>query len=99
VNEPPAYLRPDMTVSIDMTVAHKDGALVLPADAVRAASSPDPWVLTAVGGRAERRPVRLGIRGAGSLEVEGGLAEGELVLVPGEKPVTIGERVRASVGK
>jgi HlyD family secretion protein len=99
VDAPPSYLRPDMTVSIDMTVARKEGALVLPADAVRAASSPEPWVLVPMGGKAQRRPVRIGVRGAGALEIEAGLGEGEIVLVPGDKPIALGDRVRPTLGR
>lgn len=93
VASPPAFLRPDMTVSIDMSVARKDSALVVPADAVRGPSSPDPWVLVVVDGRATRRSVKLGLRGAGDVEIEGGLSDGETVLVPTD-PITPGQRVR-----
>ena len=58
---PRAYLRPDMTVSVDVEVARAPRALVVPAEAVRGTSDsarPGSWSLR--GGRAERRAVRLG---------------------------------------
>lgn len=97
VPDPPAYLRQDMTASVDIEVARRAGAVVVPTDAVRAIASGDPWVLGVTGGRTERRPVTLGLRGDGRVEITQGVAPGDLV-VPGTnlllKP---GERVRAVV--
>jgi HlyD family secretion protein len=42
VPEPPAFLKPDMTVSVDLTVAKKSAVLVLPSEVVRGAASPNP---------------------------------------------------------
>ena len=94
VKAPPAFLKTDMTVSVEIGVGEKPDALTLPAELVRDAASPRPWLLVVRDGRAERRPVRLGLRGTGRVEVLAGLDEGELVLSPasGVKP---GDRVRA----
>ena len=62
VASPPAFLRSDMTVAIDIGVADKQNALVVPAGAVRDAGLPEPWVLVLRDGRAERRAVKLGAR-------------------------------------
>jgi HlyD family secretion protein len=43
VPEPPPCLRPDMTISVDLTVATKAGALTVPDDAVRDAATANPW--------------------------------------------------------
>jgi HlyD family secretion protein len=97
VADPPAYLRQDMTASVDIEVARRAGAVVVPADAVRGIAGGGPWVLAVAGGRTERRPVTLGLRGDGRVEITQGVAPGDLV-VPGTnvllKP---GERVRAVV--
>lgn len=95
VATPPAVLRPDMTVSIDLTVATKERALTLPAAAVHATATAAPWVLAVEGGRARRRPVKLGIRGSGSVEVVSGLTEGASVILPEGKQPAEGARVRA----
>ena len=93
VAQPPAFLRPDMTASVEMLAARKDSALILPAEFVR---DPDgrPWVLAVRDGRARRVPVVLGVRGLGEVEVAEGLAEGERAIVA-TSPVTEGARVRA----
>ena len=56
VDRPPAFLRPDMTVSINVEVARRESALVLPAETVREAESA-PWVLVVRQRRAQRQPV------------------------------------------
>ena len=92
VPQPPAFLRPDMTASVEMLAARKDSALILPAEFVR---DPDgrPWVLAVRDGRARRVPVVLGVRGLGEVEVAEGLAEGERAIVA-TSPVAEGARVR-----
>jgi HlyD family secretion protein len=95
---PPATLRPDMTVSIDLTVAAKQGALTISSDAVRGAATPAPWVLTVERGRVVRRDVRLGIRGDGTTEIISGLDEASQVIVsdgPDGRQLEPGARVRA----
>ncbi len=64
VPDPPAYLLPEMTVSVEIEVARKAGALTLPLDAVRDLATA-PWVLAVRDGRARRVPVGIGVRGCG----------------------------------
>ena len=78
VREPPPFLKPDMTVSVDLTVAAKTHALTLASDAVRGAATPSPWVFAVEGGRVVRKDVKLGIRGEGATEIVSGLDEGAL---------------------
>jgi HlyD family secretion protein len=94
VGTPPAVLRQDMTVSVDIEVARRPRALIVPLSAVHDADAA-PWVLRLEGRRAVRRPVRLGLRSGGLAELLGGLSEGDAVLVApaAAKP---GARVRAS---
>ena len=99
VPDPPGVLRPDMTVSVDLTVAARDGALALPSEAVQSAGTGDPWVLVVEDGRAARRGVTLGLRGEGHTEIVLGLEEGDDVIVappPGLEP---GDRVRPRRGE
>lgn len=95
VQDPPRYLVPDMTVSLEIVVQKHQGVLTLPADLLRDAAT-SPWVLAVRDGRAVRQPVTLGISGSGSCEVRSGLREGELVLLP-STPVKPGSRVRPVV--
>ena len=91
VPAPPAYLRADMTVSINVEVARRAGALVVPRDLVHDSGTGAPWVTVASGGRAVRRDVRLGIAGEGDVEIVSGLSEGDRVLPADVSP---GARVR-----
>jgi HlyD family secretion protein len=94
VPEPPAYLRPDMAVSVEIAAGARDGATVLPAEAVRDLGTEAPWVLAIERGVAVRRPVVLGLRGEGAVEVVRGLAIGEAAILPSAR-IAPGERVRA----
>lgn len=92
VAQPPAYLRHEMTVSIDLEAARRQDALSLPCDSVREAGG-QPWVMAVRDGRTVRQPVKLGLRGAGRCEVVDGLSEGEAVLPAG---ATLGEGRRVA---
>lgn len=94
VASPPAFLRPDMTVSVDLTVATKRGVLTLPSETVRGLATATPHVFVVEGGRIARRDVQFGIRGEGSIEIAGGLAEGVEVVVPDGRVLAVGARVR-----
>ncbi|MGZ9038458.1 MAG: efflux RND transporter periplasmic adaptor subunit [Burkholderiales bacterium] len=95
VADPPAYLRQDMTASVDIEVARRAGAVVVPADAVRGSSGDKPWVLAVTGGHVERRAVTLGLRGDGRVEITHGVAPGDLVIPGNNLLVKPGARVRA----
>jgi HlyD family secretion protein len=93
VPDPPAYLLPEMTVSVEIEVARKPGALTLPLDAVRDLASA-PWVLAVRDGRARRMPVGVGARGATRVEILSGLAAGDQVVPAAEVKVADGDKVR-----
>lgn len=78
VPRPPAFLRPDMTVSVNVEVGRREGVVLVPAEAVRGAAG-DAWLVVVAGGRAERRAVEVGARGQGVVEIRAGLREGEAV--------------------
>lgn len=102
VPSPPPMLSQDMTVSVDIEVARRPGALVLPADALRDAGSPDATTATVLAfdnGRAASRSVRLGLRSGGWVEVLDGLRAGERVIAAAaaaSAAVVSGTRVRAA---
>jgi HlyD family secretion protein len=93
VPKPPAFLRPDMTVSVEMVVGRREDALILASEAVRAADTDAPRVLVLRDGRAVSQPVTLGLRGVGTVEVTGGLKADEVVILP-TSAVDPGERAR-----
>mgnify|MGYP000976670711 FL=1 len=93
VPSPPAYLREDMTVSVDIETARRPNALVLPAAAIRDATAAKPWVMVVESGRARRRAIELGMVSAGKAEIVAGVEAGEFVLSASSK-VKDGQRVR-----
>jgi HlyD family secretion protein len=95
IADPPDYLRQDMTVSVDIEVARKARVVVVPADAVHDSNGAEPWVLAVAGRRAERRPVRLGLKGDGRVEILDGLQPGDRVIPANVPMVKSGQRVRA----
>jgi HlyD family secretion protein len=96
VPEPPAYLRQDMTVSVDVEVARRDQVLILPWRAVRDGVSNAPWILEIRDGHAYKQPVRLGVRGVNYAEILDGATAGD-VAIPIGAGVLVGQRVRALV--
>lgn len=97
---PPAFLREDMTLSVEVETARRAAALVLPVDALhgdQAAAAATAVVLVDRDGRVEERPVRLGLRTLAAAEVLDGLSAGETVLRGSTlKP---GSRVRAVIAE
>lgn len=98
VPKPPPFLRPDMTVSVDLTVATKAGALVVPTASIRGGATRSPWLLSVRDGRVARRDVKLGIHGEGFTEIVAGLEGDDEVVIGTERVLTPGERVRAARG-
>jgi HlyD family secretion protein len=94
VPDPPATLRPDMTVSVDLTVATKKAALTVPTEAIRNAATAAPWVLVVDAGALVRRDVTLGIAGEGRSEIASGVSEGDIVALSSGQTLEPGQRVR-----
>jgi len=95
VLDAPAYLRQDMTVSVDILTAHRPSTLVLPTGALRDATSATPWVLVVRQHHLLRQPVKLGLLGDDRVEVLDGLAAGEPVILASAVTLSAGQRVRA----
>jgi HlyD family secretion protein len=91
VPEPPAYLRADMTVSIDIGVARKERALTLPADAVRETGAMRT-VQVIRDGSVHSVKVDLGIHAGNRFEILSGVAEGDVVVLT--RGIEDGARVR-----
>ena len=90
----PAFLREDMTVSVEVETGRRARALVLPLRALRTQASVEPaTVLVVDAGRAQQRKLQLGLRTLSAVEVLEGLAEGDQVLLGGT--LKTGDRVRA----
>lgn len=102
VNDPPAYLRNDMTLSIEVETGRRKDVLAVPGNAVLAGDT--PAVLMESEGKVERRAIKTGLRTVTAVEVVEGLKEGDVVLLdatlsPGQrvKPVAKGALVGPKV--
>jgi HlyD family secretion protein len=94
---PPAFLREDMTLSLEVETGRRDSALVVPMAAFDGElGNGTGTVRVAHDGRVQERRLRLGLRTLDAVEVLEGLAAGDLVLL-GPAPAT-GRRVRADTG-
>jgi HlyD family secretion protein len=91
---PPAFLREDMTLSVEVETGRRERALVLPGAAlVGAVADGQARVHVLLDGRVQARQVRLGLQTLDGAEVLDGLAAGDTVLL-GASPAP-GRRVRA----
>ncbi len=95
VSAPPAYLKQDMTVSIDIEVAQRRQAVLVALGSVHDPDTAQPWVLKVDGRHARRQAVQLGLRSNGLTEVLQGLQAGDQVVPASAKTVTDGARIRA----
>ena len=92
IPKPPAFLKSDMTVSIDLTGPMLKQALIVPADAIRQLQSDAPYVLLARDAIATRVNVRTGAQTQGRVQILDGVAPGDNVIV--SRDVEAGARVR-----
>ena len=97
VANPPAFLRQDMTASVDIEVAHRADTVIVPTETVRDATGREPWVLAIRGWRAVRQPVKLGLRGDNRIEVLEGVEPGDELIPATNGVVKAGQRVRGVV--
>lgn len=93
VPKPPALLKSDMTVAIDVPGPVLKQTIMLPADAVRQLQTDAPWVLVVRDGTAVRVPVKTGLQTQGRVAITDGLKSGERVIMA--RDIEAGARVRA----
>ena len=95
---PPAFLREDMTLSVEVETGRRERALAVPMAALGAVAAGDNQasLRVLVDGRVTERRVTLGLRTLEAAEVTQGLSAGEVVLVGPAPPV--GSRARAEPG-
>lgn len=97
VPNPPAYLRQDMTVSVDIETARRTATVVIASSALQDAATEKPWVLVVRGTHAVKQFVKLGLRGDTRVEVLEGITASESVVPASKTGVKPGQRVRATV--
>lgn len=92
VAQPPALLKSDMTVAIDLPGPLLQQTIMLPADAVRQLQTDAPWVLVVRDGAAVRLAVRIGLQTQGRVAIASGLQSGAQVIM--NRDIDAGARVR-----
>ena len=92
IPKPPAFLKSDMTVSIELGGPLLKQALLLPADAIRQLQSDAPYVVVNRAGEATRIAVRTGLQMQGRVQILQGVAPDDAVILTRE--VEAGARVR-----
>ena len=92
VAKPPALLKSDMTISMDLQGPLLKQALMLPADAVRQLQTEAPWVLVEREGVAVKVTVTVGLQTQGRVAITEGLKAGDRVIL--NREVEAGSRVR-----
>nr|WP_277998754.1 efflux RND transporter periplasmic adaptor subunit [Moorella sulfitireducens] len=93
----PAEVKPGMAATVTYITRQVDDALLVPKNAVVKSGAQDV-VYTVVDGRAAGRPVTTGIADDTNIEITGGLAEGEMVIVKGQDFVSEGQPVEVVDG-
>ena len=97
VANPPAYLRQDMTVSVDIETARRTATVIVPTSALEDAATDKPWVLVVRGKHAVKQFVTLGLLGDTRVEVLQGVTAGEGVIPKSKVGIKAGQRVRAKM--
>ncbi len=92
VPKPPALLKSDMSIAMDLQGPLLKQAIMLPADSVRQLQTDAPWVLVERDGVAVRVAVRTGLQSRGRVAIIDGLKAGERVII--NRDVEAGARVR-----
>ncbi len=85
-------LKIGMSIEANIVVREAKGVMLVPTDAVR-----DGYVVVIENGRAQRRPVKLGIRGTRQVEIISGVAEGQPVVTPFRGDLASGARTSPAV--
>ena len=87
-------LRPGMFARMQVIVGEKPGATVVP-DSALVREGDKVFAFTVIGGKARRKPLKLGITQGPLHEVLDGLAPGETVIVRGQRLVKDGDPITA----
>lgn len=95
LEEVPAFLRQDMTVTVSVETGRRPQALVIPNDALASVQGDAATVWVVREDKVQQQALTLGLRGLGLTEVLTGLAAGDLVIADPTLAPTSGTRVRA----
>jgi len=97
IANPNAELKPGMFANLNLTLKLKEEAIVIPESSVIASGDRNIIYVLDKDDAAQIRPVKLGIRQAGLVEIVSGLKPGERVVAEGIQKIRPGAKVKASV--
>jgi HlyD family secretion protein len=94
VENPPSYLRQDMTVSVDIEVNRRPKTLIVNVVDLHELKNDTAWMLKIVNGTATRQHVNVGLVSSGKAEILVGLVETDQIIPASASTVTDGKRIR-----
>jgi multidrug efflux pump subunit AcrA (membrane-fusion protein) len=97
IGDPKGLLPTNAAVEVQIVTGEKSGTLVVPRASVLK-DGERRYVYLLDDGRARRRDVQVGLTGLNDVEIVSGLAEKDLVILPGSVPLSEGLRVRPTNG-
>ncbi len=99
VDNPKAELKPGMFANLNLTLKLKENAIVIPESSIVASGDRNIIYIVDSEDTAQIRPVTLGLRQAGLVEITSGIKAGERVVAEGLQKVRPGGKVKASGGR
>lgn len=93
LDDPTARLKPGMFARIGIVYERRDGALQIPRTAI-VDNEGQSTVFVVEGGKAQQRPIQVGLANAGYVEVTAGLKGAEQVVIVGQGALKTGNLVR-----
>jgi membrane fusion protein, multidrug efflux system len=97
IPNPDAELKPGMFANLDLTVKVRDNAVVIPEAAILIQQTNASVFVVGTDNTVQFRPVRLGFRMPGRVEILEGVRGGEMVITEGVQKVGPGAKVMPSV--
>jgi HlyD family secretion protein len=94
--DPPAEIKQDMTVSVDIEVASRDSAVLAPLTSIHDLHGANPWVLVLKSGITNKQSIQLGLIGQGWAEILTGLKAGDLLVPLRSGEIVSGLRIRVN---
>jgi HlyD family secretion protein len=94
VENPPTYLRQDMTVSVDIVVNRRPKTLIVNVVDLHELKDGSAWMFKTVNGVAKRQAVKVGLVSSGKAEILEGLGETDQIIPASASTVTDGKRIR-----
>lgn len=98
IDNPNAELKPGMFANLNLTLKLKEDAIVIPESSVIASGDRNIVYVLDQDDAAQIRPVKIGIRQAGLVEILSGVKPGERVVAEGIQKIRPGAKVKASGG-